>query len=633
MFDFESEGLIIPPGTHASDNIKIKCPHCSSERKNKSDRSLSVNLIDGLYNCHHCGFTGKAKELSNTDNSSSHTPPAQMVKKEYTKPSRSDAFGLSDKVTEWFKGRGISEETLRVFRVSDWCDAYGNSAGVQFNYFQNGEWTNYKRRSYEKKFYGCSGAESTPYNIDAVKDSEEVIITEGEIDCMSFYEVGITYAISVPSGAKTNPSKYLDKFWDTHFANKKVVYIASDTDEAGIELRDNLIEKFGKDKCRVLTYGEGIKDANECLTKCGRDALTQAYKACEIKRPESIITLPDYEKELDDILDHGLHRGMILNHEWFDKKISFETKRLCIVTGIPSSGKSEFIDEMCVRFNIFHDLKIGYFSPENMPTQLHAIKIIEKLTGKTFAKECPDFRFKLDPAEYIEVKNYYRDNFFHVAPNGASTLEAVLDGMEYLVDKCGVKIVVIDPYNRLESEQGEKETETQYISKVLDRLTTFAQTKDVLVILMAHPTKIKKDNGNGGVPTFYDIAGSANFYNKADFGLIVHRDMNTKTTLVRIEKVKFRHLGEKGDTWFKFNAHNGRYINVEENMDGEYEDGVGNLVTKKNRGEIPDLKLRVLEEDRGPIPVSEIIKKNSIKVNIIAEEYADLTEEVGPLPF
>ena len=83
---------------------------------------------------------------------------------------------------------------------------------------------------------------------------------------------------------------------------------------------------------------------------------------------------------------------------------------------------------------------------------------------------------------------------------------------------------MIDPYNRLENEQGQR-NETQYVSEVLDKLQNFAQRHDVLVILMAHPTKLTKNkDGIYEAPSLYDISGSANFYNKADFGIVVHRN-------------------------------------------------------------------------------------------------------------
>ena len=99
-----------------------------------------------------------------------------------------------------------------------------------------------------------------------------------------------------------------------------------------------------------------------------------------------------------------------------------------------------------------------------------------------------------------------------------------------------------------------------YISILLDKLTNFAQQNDVLIILMAHPTKMqKRKDGQVEIPILYDISGSANFYNKTDFGIIVHRDRSTNTVEVRVQKVKFRHLGECGTAYFKYNLNNGRY--------------------------------------------------------------------------
>jgi twinkle protein len=80
-----------------------------------------------------------------------------------------------------------------------------------------------------------------------------------------------------------------------------------------------------------------------------------------------------------------------------------------------------------------------------------------------------------------------------------------------------------------------------------------------MVILVAHPTKMKKENGKYEVPNLYDISGSANFYNKTDFGLTVYRDMVEEVIKVYIQKVKFKHLGEIGYCTWKYNINNGRF--------------------------------------------------------------------------
>ena len=102
-------------------------------------------------------------------------------------------------------------------------------------------------------------------------------------------------------------------------------------------------------------------------------------------------------------------------------------------------------------------------------------------------------------------------------------------------------------------------TETNYISKQLDLMTNFAQQNDVLFILMAHPTKPQRNAGKELTPTLYDISGSANFFNKTDFGIVVERDFEKSLVNIHIQKVRFKHLGKVGNAIFKYNLDNGRY--------------------------------------------------------------------------
>ena len=127
----------------------------------------------------------------------------------------------------------------------------GQANTVQFNYFKNGELVNTKFRTGDKCFKLCSGAELLPYNIDAIKGKNECIITEGEMDALSFFEVGRSDVVSVPNGANANLS-YLDDYIEEYFDDKETIFIAVDTDTKGVELRDELLRRFGAERCRVL---------------------------------------------------------------------------------------------------------------------------------------------------------------------------------------------------------------------------------------------------------------------------------------------------------------------------------------------------------------------------------------------
>lgn len=562
-FNWEKYGIEGIPAGRKSGNVKVYCPQCRDQRHDKRDKSLSCNLSTGAFHCHYCGFSGNATEYTDDDKrrwmeSQAWFTPKRIKNepKTYKKPTRMGNATLSGKALAWFAGRGISRATVEEMKIaegSEWMPQKNGQANtVQFNYYHNGELVNTKYRTGDKCFKLVSGAELLPYNIDAIKGCKECIITEGEMDALSFYECGRRDVISVPNGANANLD-YLDDYIEEYFDDKETIYIASDTDTKGVMLRDELVRRFGAERCRILEYGEGCKDANEHLMKYGRDSLLQCLaNASEIK-VEGVFTVSDFETSLDAIFENGLHKGMTAGYENLDKLLSFETKRLCVVTGIPGSGKSEFIDEIAERLNMRYGWRFAYFSPENFPLAYHASKLIEKFTGKKFDKQHLTF------GEYRQVKEHLETDFFFIAPNNDYRLDTILDRARFLVRRRGIKALVIDPYNRLENEQG-RINETQYVSNLLDRLTVFAQQNDVLIILMAHPTKMQKNkDGNIEVPNLYDISGSANFYNKADFGIIVHRHRAEGTVEVRVQKVKFRHLGETGSAFFKYNLNNGRY--------------------------------------------------------------------------
>lgn len=563
--NFEKYGIVVGT-TRTFGNIKVHCPQCHQNRNNKADRSLSVNLATGMFHCHYCGWSGCAQEKDEFDKQlerreyfNSH--PMRNQKKDYKKPAPRPESPYSQKLIGYMKGRGISEATMKAMRITEGAEFMPQDNKqmntVQFNYYKDGELVNTKFRTGSKHFKLVSGAELLPYNLDAIKGQKECIITEGEMDALSFYEIGFHNVVSVPNGANAN-LEYLDDYIESHFEDKETIYVASDADAKGVILRDELLRRFGYERCKVVEYPDGCKDANEVLQKNGAESLRNALLGSKEVQVEGIFSVSSFEPSLDALFEFGMQKGVIIGHENFDKLCSFETKRLAIVTGIPGSGKSEFLDEIAERLNINYGWKFAYFSPENAPLAYHASKLIEKFVGCKFGKDI------MKKSEYEMAKKHLNENFFFISPSENFRLDTILEKAKFLVRRRGIKSLIIDPYNRLETEMSKGQNETQYVSMVLDKLTNFAQINDVLIFLMAHPTKMHKDStGQIEVPTLYDISGSANFFNKADFGLVVHRNRMEDYTEIHVDKVKFRHLGECGVARFKYNINNGRYADFD----------------------------------------------------------------------
>ena len=578
--NWQKYGIDAPRGN--TGNKKVFCPQCHATRHDKRDKSLSINLATGEFNCHYCGFSGCAAEREAWEQIKPwhNYAPIKRQRPEYRKPQPRPTLPMSDRAIAWFQSRGISAATLQAMKVtegSEWMpQKQGQANTVQFNYYHDGELVNTKFRTGDKCFKMVSGAELLPYNIDGIKGCKECIITEGEMDALSFYEVGRHDVVSVPNGANANLD-YLDDYIEEYFDDKETIYIASDTDTKGVMLRDELLRRFGAERCRVLEYGDGCKDANEHLMKYGRNSLLKCLEDAPETKLEGIFTVSDFEQSLDALFESGWQKGVTIGFENFDRLCSFETKRLCIVTGIPGSGKSEFIDEIAERLNMRYGWRFAYFSPENAPLSYHASKLIEKFTGKRFSRNTLSF------GEYKEVKEHLEQDFFFICPSENFRVDTILDRAKYLVRRRGIKSLVIDPYNRIESEQGNR-SETLYISELLDRLTNFAQRNDLLVILMAHPTKQPRNkDGVIEAPTLYDISGSANFFNKADFGIVVHRNREENTVEVHVQKVKFRHLGEVGTALFKYNINNGRYVPYTVGVEPEWDNSNHLQIARQER--------------------------------------------------
>ena len=96
--------------------------------------------------------------------------------------------------------------------------------------------------------------------------------------------------------------------------------------------------------------------------------------------------------------------------------------------------------------------------------------------------------------------------------------------------------------------------------EMLAKLTMAAKRLNVLIIFVAHP---KKPQEKGKAPTMYDISGSADWYNMADYGIIIHRERKDDGTLensmrVIVEKVKDFQLGNPagGEVHLIFNRTN-----------------------------------------------------------------------------
>ena len=551
-----------------SGKIKTICPQCNDTRGHKGNKSLSVDLDKGLCYCHHCGYKlyvpDDAEERLKQQRRDMHRKPAappQHFRRPTFDPAR---MQLSESLERyWTTVRCLPQELLRTLRITEETvrlpESNQEENCICFNYFENGTLVNTKYRSALKHFMMVKGAELIPYNVDSILGTPECIITEGEFDAAAIIAAGRKDVISVPAGAQSNLT-WLDRFVESHFDDKAEIILAMDTDKRGVELRDELVRRLGVDRCKVVAWGEGCKDANEYLLKYNLSRLRQQVgQAAEIPL-EGVFCPMDEWDTLMDIYYNGMPEGADTGLENLDRLIKFERGFVLTVTGVPGSGKSEFVDEIAMRLLLRHDWKVGYFSPENTPLAYHYRKLIRRVVGKRFEHK------GMPLPEAGQAIRYLAQSVFSIMPKEDFSVESVLRIAAQLVSRKGVKVLVVDPFNRFEHQIPDWETETQYISRIFDEFSNFAVKHKVLLILVAHPTKLRREPGSKRwpVPTLYDINGSAAFFNKTDYGMVIDRNDELGQVLVRVAKVRFDHLGGPGDAFFAFSTYNGRYTPTEE---------------------------------------------------------------------
>ena len=514
-------------GNKNAGKTKTKCPKCSDTRKNKRDKSLSVDIDQGLFNCHNCGWSGTTKF---------------QKKPEFIKPRKIDV-SLSKELINWFESRKISESTLVHWKIGE-SKEYFPQVGkerraVNFNYYREKELVNVKFRDAEKNFKMVSGAELIFYGLDNIKEMDTVYIVEGEMDALSLHECGIYSVCSVPNGASKGNARleYLDNCFE-YFKEKKQIVLCTDNDEAGLELRNELARRFGAYRCKYVEFGD-FKDANEVLIEKGAQALRDFIKDSKNFPLEGVLNINDIWQNVLNFNENGIKNysiGLPNSDSYFKLALGEWT----VVTGIPNSGKSDVVDQICCNMAVNYDMRCAMFAPESFPYEGH----IKRIANKLNEKNC-------DNTDLNNTKDFIEDHFFWIKIDLENlSLEGILNAFRELVFQKGINVVVIDPWNMLDHSA---QRDHSYIGKALSQITQFCQQTNTHLFLVAHPRKIESENGSYKKPTLYDISGSADFFNKAYNGMIVFRCIGQKTQYksdivkMYVEKVKRKENGQLGE--------------------------------------------------------------------------------------
>lgn len=476
--------------------------------------------------------------------------------KQYQRPERPPAKKPSTPVQEWLKGRGIEEETIVAFRIGEVRRSHVVYA--VFPYLRDDEYVNCKYRNIVDKrdMRQESGAEPCLFGWHLISPQARMVaICEGEIDAMSVHQAGVP-ALSVNAGAGNH--QWIDTDWERldQFSDIVVCY---DNDEAGRKGAAEAARRLGVDRCRLVAWSDGCKDANDVLLAHGPVTLRECI---DLAAPVPIEGTCEVLSLLPEVMQHykgEVQRGMPTGWSCMDGHYTVLAGEWTLVTGIPGHGKSEWLDALAVNLANEHGWTFGVFSPENHPPAYHTIKLLEKQVGRPFY-DGPTERINKD--ELAAAMEFIDAHFTYMMPE-RPTLDTLLEQAGRLVTRKGIKGLIIDPWNEIEHEFSNRETETQYISTALSKIRRFCWTHGVHTWVVAHPAKLYKDKDatEYPVPTPYDVAGSAHWRNKADNCIAVYRSMQDgpQPVDIHIQKIRKKTVGKVGMVQLRYDRLTGRY--------------------------------------------------------------------------
>jgi twinkle protein len=577
--------------TRRNGSEKTFCPRCHDGRKNKRDRSLSVNITTGEYKCHNsgCDFRGNVRSFERKRENKAYQKPSQDVLKNMV---------LSDRVEKWFMERGISRKTLDKFLVfcrEEWMPQTQKKENcICFPYFRDGEIVNIKYRDGRKNFRMVKDAELILFNLQSIGDRKHCIIVEGEVDCMTVYEVGFGVSpdvdeetgeirnndfskwcvVSVPNGASMGEQKmeYLDNCAEWLVGIEEFI-IATDGDNAGESLKQELIRRLGVERCKTITYPieecvpleNGLKrrckDLNEVLKWLGSDVVLNVLNNAQAIPVDGIYYVDDVFHTMLDNFRRGIQLAPKTYFGQMDDYFRWKKGEINLWVGWANHGKTTLVLQMFLTKSVYDGWKWAIFSPENYPATDFYDDMIEMYVGKWLDQ--------MSEEEYCEAAAFIDQHIFYVYPDDAHDIHSINEKFRYLVLKKGIDGVLIDPFNQLDRVSNQFQREDLYISDILKDVKRFALLNSVSYNIVAHPVKQQKQEDKSLPPVdMYDVAGGAMWANKSDNIISYYRpnyhvSKTSPEVQILVQKVKRRRTGGKpGDFEMRMHWETKRFVDM-----------------------------------------------------------------------
>jgi len=454
-------------------------------------------------------------------------------------------LSIHDKHKEWLSARGIDPVLAEKFGLK--TESRNGANWLAVPYVERGSVVNHKyRMTTEKRHMMDGGAPLCLWNHDVLLRPEvqsgeaPVIITEGEWDALTVIQAGFDRCLSVPNGASGVDAKleYIDRAKDL-LRNVKSFILATDNDEPGRALQQELARRLGPARCKFIDWPAGIKDMNEAYESNGFDP-SLMIKLIDGAKPYPVQGL----YRMGDIPEPAPLKSYALGIPGLSDLISVVPGTLTVMTGYPGHGKTSL--SMVILANLMKSgMSVAVASFETLAKPVMQRRLRASILG------CGEFN--IPPQRAAEADRIIDERLVMIMQSVEEEEEMDIDHLLDLaagaVIRDGIRLLFIDPWNEIEHTRRKDESETEYIGRAIRAIKRFARDYEVAVWLVAHPAK-PDPTRKLTAPGLSSISGSANFANKADYGIVSHRPNKAvegdNTTSIEVTKVRMGLPGKEG---------------------------------------------------------------------------------------
>ena len=527
----------------------LPCPLCNS-----SD-AVSVNSDNSAY-CFSCREYIKEYNMEQE--------PTIINREHETKPisNQSDFAEIID--------RNIKIDTCKKYSVSVKIDSMGNITNHYYPYHdKQGAKIATKTRFTKLKEFTIQGntKQSGLFGEHLFNRNKFIIITEGELDCLSAYQMFKTDkyetpVVSIKNGitSAVKDIKNSLEWLENNFDN---VVINFDNDEQGIDGALKVAELFSPGKCKIMYLPKEFKDASDCLTKNKIQVYVKTFWDAKVFAPDGIINANIL---FDEIAKPTIQSFVQYPFEGINK-ITYGIRPSELVTFTAGSGlgKTQVMREI-----VHHMIKstqdnIGLLMLEETPVitskGLMSIEANQRL-------HLPDVHVAKEELKTYFDKTVGTGRVYMFDHFGSNSIDNIISRVRFLAKGLDCKYIIIDHVSIIVSDQSHGD-ERRALDEIMTRLRTLVQETGVAMMVVSHLRRPDgKGHEEGAATSLSQLRGSASIGQLSDMVIGLERDAQNddpeirNTTKVRVLKNRF--AGLTGPCCnLQYNQDTGRLVEVQ----------------------------------------------------------------------